>query len=188
MKMKSGSPRATPTEMAHPRWPRRYVVVADGGTARILHSSRAAGAAARTAAAAGRGTITLDEIVRLENPVAHLPARALVSDRTGRVFESSGRGGSGPVTHTRHGAQSDYDPHIVATRRFAKKIAQRLQTELRRGRVEELVLIAAPKFLGELRGQLAAPVQKLVTREVARDLVRAGDAHIVRAAFSPRRS
>lgn len=169
-----------PGRLAAPRrWPKSYVVVADAGVARILRATRSSDAVSARAA----GRIVLADVAQFENPAAHVPARELVTDRTGRVYESGGRGGRGPLTRTRHGAQSDYDPHAVVLERFAGQLARRLDEDCRRGRYEQLVVIAGPKFLGVLRPHLSAAVRKLVTREVRRDLVKAGEAQIRRAAF-----
>ena len=45
-------------------------------------------------------------------------------------------------------------------------------------------MISAKHFLGVLRTQLSAPTRKWITREVAKDLVRAADAQVVREARS----
>lgn len=147
----------------------RLLLVADSGTARILRLS-------------GRvGSEKLVEVALLELPAAHLLKQEMVSDKTGRVFDR-GRGGHGPRSTARHGAASDFDPHAAEYERFAKRIARRLDTERRSGECHELVIIAAPHFLGVLRPQLSRPTQKIVVREVAKDLVRAGDAQLLRAA------
>lgn len=151
-----------------------YVVVADGGEARILHACGADGGSGFT------------EVARIERASAHQPARALVTDRTGRVFDSGSRVGHGPKSHARHGAQSDYDPHAVEVERFAKRLARRLDIERRRAGMDELILIAEPRFLGVLRPRLSAPTRRLLRREVARDLVRADELQIRRTAFPKR--
>ena len=171
---------AASRQIAYPRWPRTCVVVADGGTARILQASRRSA----PVGSGGRGAIELEEIIRLENPAARLPARSLVTDRTGRVFDSGSRVGTGPKSHARHGAQSDYDPHDVEVERFAKLLARRLDVERRRMNMEELIVIAGPRFLGVLRQQLTAALRKVVTREIDHDLVHAGNPLIRRTAFS----
>ena len=161
------------------RSPPHCVVVADTGTARILLASRERAAEP----AGGGGGITLVEVARLENPAAHLPARALVSDRTGRVFDSGVRGPRGTKTRTRHGAQSDFDPHDVVTERFARRLVRRLESDFRRGRCGELIVISGPKFLGVLRPQLTDMLRERLKREIARDLVRAEIDQIRRTAF-----
>jgi protein required for attachment to host cells len=150
----------------------QLVLVADNGTARLLRLS-------------GRhGAEMLVEITRMEQPEAHLPGRALVSDRTGRVFDSGGRTGHGAMTHSRHGAQSDFDPHTEGNERFARRVSRRLDIERRGNSFEGLVVIAAKHFLGVLRSQMSNPTRAWVTREVGKDLVRAADAQILRAALA----
>lgn len=153
---------------------RTYVVVADGGAARVLHALGADG---------GSGFV---EIARIERASAHQPARELVTDRTGRVFDSGSRVGVGPRSHARHGAQSDYDPHAVEVERFAKRLARCLDIERRSAGMDELILIVEPRFLGVLRPRLSATTRRLVRREIARDLVRADERLIRRTAFSKR--
>lgn len=174
---RAGKTRQVNPGLAHPRWPCTCVLVADGGGARLLEATRAPTLGGR------RGAIRLDEVLQLDNPAAHLPGRALVTDRTGRVFDSGGRTGRGPKSRARHGAQSDYDPHDIERERFAKKLALRLDTERRRIGIEQLIVIAAPRFLGELRRQLSAATRRVVTREVASDLQHAGKQAVRSAAF-----
>jgi protein required for attachment to host cells len=157
---------------ARARQPVQYVLVADGGTARLL----------RVRSASDKQALT--EIATLDRPTAHSPARELVSDRTGRVFDSGGRTGHGAKTHSRHGANSDYDPHAIEVERFAKRIARRLDLERRSKNMDELVLIAEPRFLGILRTQLSAPTERIITRQAAKDLVRSDDTRILRTAFA----
>jgi protein required for attachment to host cells len=151
---------------------RQLLLIADSAGARLAHLS------------GKRGAEKLVEIAAFEQPTARKPSRALVTDRTGRVFDSGGRTGHGPMTHSRHGAQSDYDPHTEDTARFARRIARRLDVERRRNNFDGLVVIAAKHFLGVLRAQLSGPTRQWVTREVAKDLMHAADAQIVRAARS----
>ena len=157
----------------------RFVIVADSGVARILRAS----GNWPTPSGKMHGESRLEEIARLDSPAARQFKRELVSDRTGRVFDSRGRGGVGPPTRSRHGAASDYDPRKVETERFAKRLSRRLDIERRRLRMYELVLIAAPRFLGVLRPELSGPTRELVSREVTRDLTHATDERILRAAF-----
>ena len=96
---------------------------------------------------------------------AHLPARALTSDLTGRVFESSGRSGTN-ATRIRHGAASDYNPHTVEIERFVDRIARQLGLHAA-GELSALVLIAEPRLLGVLRARLPKELHKLVTHEIS---------------------
>jgi protein required for attachment to host cells len=102
-----------------------------------------------------RDASQLLELERFERSGAHRPAREL-----------------------------DYDPHSVQIERFARHIAMRLAHIAQQLAVQELVLIAAPRFLGALRRELSEPLRHLVTREIARDLTGALPQPIARAAFS----
>ncbi len=147
------------------------ILVADSGSARLL---RVDGAVRKR---------LLVEVARLECPPARRLPQELVSDRTGCLFARAGRGASGPASRSRAGADNDSDPRIVPIDRFAVSIARRLDVERRRKNLEALIVIAAPRFLGRLRARLSAPTRALVQRELARDLLRASDAQLLRAAF-----
>jgi protein required for attachment to host cells len=174
--------RPARTLIANPRWPHTCIVVADGGSARLLVASRGSGAAA----AGGSGAIVLEQVARLDNPAAHLKGRALVTDRTGRVFDSGSRTGTGSGSRARHGANSDHDPHDVEVDRFAKRLVRQLVSERRHLDIEELIVIAGPRFLGILRRHLPKSIRALVKREIDRDLVHADDKLIRRTAFPAR--
>jgi protein required for attachment to host cells len=95
------------------------------------------------------------ELERFERANAHRPARELTTD-----------------------------PHAVEIERFARHIAARLAQIAQQLAIQELVLIAAPRFLGVLRRALSEPLRQIVTRELARDLTGALPQPIARAAFS----
>ena len=150
----------------------QLVLIADSGTARLLRLS------------GSKNSEILVELAVLEEPSARRPARDLVSDRTGRVFDSGSRTGKGAPTRSRHGAQSDFDPHTVETQRFAKRLARRLDLERRKGSFTGLTIVAARHFLGVLRPQLSKPTQLWTNREIGKDLVHADDAQILRAVLT----
>jgi len=138
-----------------PRWARHgfaYVVVADGGRARIFRRS------------GPRSSSRLLEIGHLERPNAHRHARDLTTDLTGRV-------------------PSDYDPRAVEVERFARRLSARIAGLAQAERIEEMVLIAEPRFLGILRRELPEPLRQIITREIPRNLTASMPAPIARAAF-----
>lgn len=139
----------------------QILVVADGGRARILRvtSSRPWG---------------FEEIVELECPSVRLMRRELGTDAPGRVFPRSSRG-SGPKVSARSSAGRDHDPRAGALLRFAKRLVTRLDRERQAGRMDSLLLIVEPKFLGLLREHLSAATRRRVRWEHPRDLVRADD-------------
>jgi protein required for attachment to host cells len=79
-----------------------------------------------------------------------------------------------------HATLPQYDSHETETQRFAKRVARRLDVERRRGAYVGLTIVAARHFLGVLRPALSKPTQQWISRELAKDLVRADDAHILR--------
>ena len=56
---------------------------------------------------------------------------------------------------------------------FAKEVTQHLTDARNSNKMEALILIAAPKFLGLLRDKLDKPTQKLVTHTISKDLTKA---------------
>ena len=126
-----------------------WVVVADSSRGKIFvqdtHSSE------------------LLEQVDLVHPSARLRGVDLSSDRSGRHSGAFGQG-----SHL-FDARTEAKEHEAES--FAKEIAERLETGRTSGQFQKLVLMAPPKFLGELREQLGDEVRKLVVDEIAKDLV-----------------
>ncbi len=52
---------------------------------------------------------------------------------------------------------------------FARKLVAELETARQAGTFQRLVLVAPPKFLGQLRGELQTSLSALVTKSVAHD-------------------
>ena len=147
------------------------ILVANGTEARLLSATHRA------------NPRDMQEIAHLTRETARRPARDLTTDRTGTVFPRASRGGFGPPVASRSGAASDEDPHAVEIERFARRIARRLDSVRRTTGFDDLVVIAAPRFLGTLRPALRGVTRDLVSREVPRDLVRAEDRQIRAVAF-----
>lgn len=100
------------------------------------------------------------EVVRemeQENP----PTREQGSDRPGRYSD-------GPSAHS--SAVDDTDWHRVAKEHFADEIAERLYKLAHAGDFSEIVLIAPPMVLGELRKNLHKEVDRRVSAEIAKTL------------------
>jgi protein required for attachment to host cells len=96
------------------------------------------------------------------NPEAHGHARDLRSDRPGRSFESVG--------HARHAEEPRTDPHREAKRHFAKQICDFVEKGAGDGQFDQLVLIAPPQMLGDLRAYLGPKSAPCVAAEVDKDL------------------
>jgi protein required for attachment to host cells len=148
----------------------RLVVVADGGQARLFKAT------------AGPGVRRLTELETLTRPSLHITKRDMTTDIAGRVFSYATRGVGGRFKSTPHGAASDYDPHAAEVQRFAKRLAQRLDSIRKTGVVNDYVLLVEPRFLGTLRQALPPATRKIVSKEMSRDFVHADVTTIERAA------
>lgn len=80
----------------------------------------------------------------LSNDAARMKTGDLISDRGGRSFDSHGQG-----RHTMGGEKAGPKQHVATV--FAKAIAGHVAAEMQSGRCRGFALIAAPRFLGELR-------------------------------------
>ncbi|MBA3462446.1 MAG: host attachment protein [Deltaproteobacteria bacterium] len=63
---------------------------------------------------------------------------------------------------------------------FARLVAAELETKRQGGGFERLVLVATPKFLGQLRGELAAPLASCVVRSHDADYTDLSDAELAK--------
>jgi protein required for attachment to host cells len=135
--------RMSDLRLKHGTW----VVVADGEKALIMHNK-------------GDALYPDLEVIREieeENP----PTREQGSDRPGRFND-------GPSPHK--SAVADTDWHRVAKERFADEIAAKLYRFVHRGDFTELVLVAPPLVLGEMRKKLHKEVSDAVIAEVPKTL------------------
>ncbi|MCY1746313.1 MULTISPECIES: host attachment protein [Ensifer] len=110
--------------------------------------------------------VVKDSIVNLE-----APTRMLGSDREGRVYQSVG-GSRSKVEQT--------DLHEQAEERFITSIASKMSALARDENIKNLVLVAPPRVLGQLRRQLDLRARSVVSAELAKDLVKLEVADIER--------
>ncbi len=124
-----------------------WILAADSAGARLFEAT------------AHDGELSL--LARFESPESRLHGSDFTRDRAGRVQESANA--------ARHGIEPRVDPHEKVALQFAHQLAQMLE----RGRVEHayegLVLLAPPRFLGQLRGALDDQVARLVVTSVDKD-------------------
>jgi protein required for attachment to host cells len=90
----------------------------------------------------------LNEVDAMQNDAAREKTGDLMSDRGGRAFDSHGQG-----RHTMTNEKTDPKTHSAVV--FAKDIAERLAADRGQGRYDNLVVVAAPRFLGVLRPALS---------------------------------
>jgi protein required for attachment to host cells len=135
---------------------RIWVLIADGSRARILEQI-------------GKGA-PLSEVAgsRIETHVP--PSRDIVSDKQGSTMVSGGA--------RRHAYTPHTDPHREAKRDFLQGIAARLEKDVAADAFDDLVLVAPPQALGDLRSALSPHVASRVVREVTKDLTKVPDHEI----------
>ncbi|MER8482051.1 host attachment family protein [Mesorhizobium sp. M1322] len=124
-----------------------WVVVADGEKALFLEN---------------RGDTQYPDLqVVQEMEQANPATREQGSDRPGRYSD-------GPSVH--RSAVEDTDWHRLGKERFADEIAERLYKLAHRGAFKEMVLIAPPQVLGEMRRKLHKEVAGKITVEIPKTL------------------
>ncbi len=124
-----------------------WVVVADGEKALFLRNE-------------GDATYPNLQVVReieQENP----PTRE-------QGVERPGRGSDGMSPHNSAFEESDW--HRLGKARFAEEIAHRLYLMAHRGEFSDLVIVALPVVLGEMRKKLHSEVSDRVAAEVPKTL------------------
>jgi len=127
----------------------RWIVVADGSRARILERRE--------------HNQPLREIGAFGNQMARAGNAPLRTDGDGRFFGNNGR------------VQGDTsEPQVLPKEREADNFSRAITDHLERGRNQhryaQLYLIAAPKFLGRLRGSMKPPLGKLVEAGLPKDM------------------
>lgn len=86
------------------------------------------------------------------------------SDRPGRVHESVGQ--------VRHAMQPQTTNEQRTREQFARELAERLQLGANEHRFGQLLLVAPPAMLGELRTHLDAGMRERVVAELGKDLTK----------------
>ncbi|QIA21796.1 MULTISPECIES: host attachment family protein [unclassified Mesorhizobium] len=124
-----------------------WIVVADGEKALFLEN---------------RGDTQYPDLqVVQEMEQANPATREQGSDRPGRYSD-------GPSVH--RSAVEDTDWHRLGKERFADEIAERLYKLAHRGAFKEMVLIAPPQVLGDMRRKLHKEVAEKITVEISKTL------------------
>lgn len=135
-----------------------WILVADRARARLLSRAERFG--------------PLAELGGYANPQGHLRPSDEGRDRPPRTQESANT--------ARHAIEPHTDPHDKAAQAFARELAQVIE----RGRVEHaweaLILVAPPRFLGQLNAALGKQAAKLVERTVPKDLTHVDIAELSR--------
>jgi protein required for attachment to host cells len=125
-----------------------WLVVADNSRARIFSMESRTG--------------PIEEIKSIVHTEARLREQNMTSDLPGRASGNSGGAG--------HSYQDETSPKEQENINFAKEIANELDAARKGNKYKQFVLVAAPKFLGNLRNQMSPQTQKLSCFELAKNL------------------
>jgi len=135
-----------------------WVLVADAGRARVLEQT-------------GRnGHLAPVEGLDVVHPIAK--SSDMVRDSLPRTFDSVGPG--------RHAITPKSDPHRAEKSKFAEELAAMLDARLAQKAYDELVIIAPPQMIGDLRPHLSDAVSSRLERELHLDLAGAQISEIER--------
>jgi protein required for attachment to host cells len=133
-----------------------YILVADSGTAKLF---RAQG-----------GLNNLELVHEQSNPEGRKMRGELESDRPGQ--QRNDQGGA-------HGLGGDTNAHRHESDQFARELCGLLHREHEAKKFTDLLIAAPPHFLGDLRHHLSGDCQKVLGKEVHKDLVRADTSDIL---------
>lgn len=133
-----------------------WVVVAESSRARIfaLHGLQT----------------PMEELEDLVNPAGRAPEHDLTSDRPGRTTDSTGS--------QRHAKEPQVSPKEQVVVTFARTVADHIEQARTHGEFQNLILAAAPEFLGLLRKSLSEATRQKIKREIHKNIVREDEKNI----------
>jgi protein required for attachment to host cells len=104
------------------------------------------------------------------------PSREQGSDAPGRAYSSVGE---------IHSAVEETDWHELQKERFAAQVAAHINRAAQANAFGQIVIVAPPKILGELRSAFSKETEAKITAEVANDLTHHTIAEIERLLLTP---
>jgi len=116
-------------------------------------------------------------VANFESTDLHSRASDLGTDAPARVQDSAGPG--------RHAVEPRQDLKKAAKQDFVKLVAEELTIEHGRGAFDQLMLVAPPGVLTELKHHLAKPIADLVVRDLQKDFTKVPD-HDLPGHLAPR--
>lgn len=119
-----------------------------------------------------------------ENAGALSRVAALYHDDSRKHEGDLRTGGKGEVEDSAAHGRHQADPQTRTAEKhgdiFAKKVADKLKAGCNQQQFDELVLVAAPQFLGRLRDHLDSPVSQRVAATIDKDWTNQNDVEIGR--------
>lgn len=133
-----------------------WIVAAESSRARIFVAENRVG--------------SMSEVEDFIHSESRAKDQELASDKAGRGFDGTAEG--------RHAMEKAFDAKHHEAVVFARQIAERIESARTRGEFAQLVLVAAPEFLGILRQQLSAQAHRLVSKTVDKNLILRSESEI----------
>jgi protein required for attachment to host cells len=129
-----------------------WYVIADGGRARFIEQD---------------DTGAFRTVLSFVAAELHQRSHDLGRDRPSRVKESANA--------ARHAVQPRRDLHEAAKQDFVALVAEKIESEHAGGQFDNLVLVAPPGVLTELKQKLSKPMIQLVVNDLQKDLTKVPD-------------
>ncbi len=134
-----------------PRRKSMWVVITDAASARIFTREP--------------DTKALTELAHLDNPAVHSRTHDLGTERPARTMESMGT--------ARHAIEPRTDFHRETKAAFARQIAHYVEEGASEKKFEELIVIAPPQMLGDLRADFGRRSLACLKATLDKDLTKA---------------
>ena len=124
-----------------------WILVADSSRARIFKADKGS---------------SMHEVEDLSHPEGRLHEQDLASDLPGKDADKVGAG--------RHSFQDQVEPKQQEAIDFAKRIARHLDESYSDKKFEQLMVVAAPSFLGTLRHQFSDEISQQICFELDKNI------------------
>jgi protein required for attachment to host cells len=130
--------------------PKTWILVADSSRARIFLADTASS--------------PLVELESFTHPASRQHEQEITSDLPGK---QNGRGLNGSFAHA---MSQETDPKHQEAINFAKEVAQHLNKSHSKNKFKQLIIAAAPNFLGLLRDNLTDSTRRSLTLQIDKNL------------------
>jgi protein required for attachment to host cells len=108
-----------------------------------------------------RKPFSLKLIQRFEHQEGRLKQEELTTDHPGRSKSM--------VTSGKHGMGQEVSAREVVRKKFIHELCNHIDLSFEQQKFKELILVAPPQFLGELRNTLPKKLHALVSKEITKD-------------------
>ncbi|MGM0557689.1 MAG: host attachment protein [Myxococcota bacterium] len=141
-----------------------WILVADSSRARIFDATR------KFSAPGEFEFSKFSEVDDLVNARGRARNQDINTDKPGRMADRTGRGDA--TTGQRSAVGGKEEPKETEAKAFAQRVNDRLEDAANDGDYDEVVVIAAPRFLGMLRDSRASQVDSMVIEEIGKDFTK----------------